>query len=69
MIKKIFLALLTDLVNGSNHTKYVSLNNQKCKIQPPVINLHPNGYSQELHNYPFTVKLDNAGTSNPLNAL
>ena len=26
-------------------------------IQPTLINLHPNEYSQELHYYPFAVKL------------
>ena len=28
------------------------------EIQPTLINLHPNEYTQELHYYPFTVKLD-----------
>ena len=42
LIKKIFIGLLTGLVNGSNHTKCVSLNNQKCMTQPTLINLHPN---------------------------
>ena len=27
-------------------------------IQPTYFNLHPNEYSQELHNYSFVVKLD-----------
>ena len=31
---------------------------QKCKIQPTFINLYPNEYSQELHYYPFVIKLD-----------
>ena len=48
-IKKIFIGLLTHLVNGYNHTKSVSLSNQKCQIQPTLINLHPNEYSQEFH--------------------
>ena len=48
-IKKIFIGLLTGLVNGYNHTKSVSLSNQKCQIQPTLINLHPNEYSQEFH--------------------
>ena len=30
------------LVNASNHTKCLSLSNQKCEIQPTLINLHPN---------------------------
>ena len=58
LIKKIFMRLLISIVSGSNHTKYVSLSNQKCMIQATLINLHPNKYSQELHYYPFVVKLD-----------
>ena len=27
-------------------------------IQPALINLHPNEYSQEFHYYPFAVELD-----------
>ena len=56
--KKIFVGLLTGLVNGSNHTKCISLSNQKCIIQPTLINLHRNEYSQEFNYYPFVVKLD-----------
>ena len=52
-----FIRLLTGLVRASNHTKCVALSNQKCKIQPTFINLHPN-VSQEIHYHPFTVKLD-----------
>ena len=32
LIKKIFIGLLTGLVNGSNHRKRVSLSNQKYMI-------------------------------------
>ena len=46
VIKKIFIGLLTGLVNGSNHTNCVLLSNQKGKIQPTLINLHPNEYSK-----------------------
>ena len=68
--KKMFIVLLTGLLNRSNHTKCVSLSNLKCKIQPTLINLHPNEFSQELHYYPFTVKLDRfVGSSNTLNDL
>ena len=67
LIKKIFIGLLTGLVNGSDHTKCVSLSNQKCIIQPTLINLHPNEYSQEHHYYPFAVKLDRCvGSCNTL---
>ena len=58
LIKKIFAGLLTGILNASNHTKCVSLSNQKCMIQPTLINLHPDEYSQEFHNYRFAVKLD-----------
>ena len=62
--------LLTCLVNASNHTKCVSVSNQKCEIQPTLINLHSNEYSQELHYYPFAVKLDKCvGSCNTLNDL
>ena len=68
--KKIFIRLLTGLVNGSSHTKWISLSNQKCMIQPTFINLHPNEYSQEFHYYPFTIKLDRCvGSCNTLNDL
>ena len=43
--------MLIRLVNGFNHTKYLSLKNQ-------CINVYPNEYSQELHYYLFAVKLD-----------
>ena len=36
------VVLLTNIVNNSNHTKYVSLSNEKCMAQPTLINLHPN---------------------------
>ena len=65
-----FVVLLTNIVNASNHTKYVSLSYQKCKIQPTLINLYLNEYSQEFHYYPFAVKLDRCvGSCNSLNDL
>ena len=37
-------------------------------MQPTLVNLHPNEYSQELHYYPFAVKLDRcAGCCSILN--
>ena len=33
LIKKIFIGLLTGLVNGSNHKKCISLSNQKCRVR------------------------------------
>ena len=46
------------------------LSNKQCNIQSALINLHPNGYSQELHSYQFTVNLDSCvGSCNSLNVL
>ena len=53
-----FIVLLTSIFDTSNHTKCICLSNQKCEIQPTLINLHPNEYSQKLHYYPFPIKLD-----------
>ena len=49
LMKKMLIGTLRGLVNVSNHTKYVLLNNQKCMIQPTLINLNPNEYSQGFH--------------------
>ena len=66
-----FIVLLTcSVVNASNYTKCMSLSNQKCMIQPTLINLHPNEYSQEFHYYPFGNELDSyVGSFNSLNDL
>ena len=48
IIKKLLIVLLTSIVNGCNNTKCVYLNNQTFEIQPTLINLHPNGYNQEV---------------------
>ena len=70
LIKKTFSGLLTGIVSASNHTKYVSLSNQKCMTQPTLIDLHPNECSQEFHYYTFAVKLDRCvGSCNTLNDL
>ena len=70
LLIKIFIGLLTSLVNGSDHTKCVSLSNQKCMIQSIPINLHPNEYNQEFHYYSFAVKLDGCvGSCDALNDL
>ena len=36
LIKKMFLVLLSNIANESNHTKCILLNNQKCMIQPTL---------------------------------
>ena len=62
------IVLLNSIVNAYNHTKCVSLSNKKCKIQPTLINLHPNEYSQEFRYYQFEVKLDRClGSCSTLN--
>ena len=58
VIKKMFILLLSSIVNASNQTNCVLLSNQKCIIQPTLIYLHPNECSQEFHYYPFWIKLD-----------
>ena len=46
------------------------LSNQKCIVQPNLINLHPNECSQDFHYYSFTVKLDRCvGSCNTINYL
>ena len=65
-----FIGLLTGLVNEYNHTKCVSLRNEKCQIQPTLINLYCNGYSQEFQYHPFAVELNRfVGSCSTLNDL
>ena len=52
-----FIGLLTGLVSACNHTKCVSLSNQK-RWDTTYFNLHSNEYSQVFHYYPFTVTLE-----------
>ena len=69
IIKKMFIVLLT-IQNASNHTKCVLLSNQRCEIQPTLINLHPNEYSQEFYYYLSVVKSDIcAGSCDTINDL
>ena len=58
LFKKIFIGLLTGLVNASNQTNCVLLINQKCEIQTTLISFNSNEYNEEFHYYPFSVKLD-----------
>ena len=65
-----FIGLLAGLVNGSNHTNYVLLSNQKREIQYTLISLHSNERRQGFHCYPFVAKLDRfVGSCNTLNDL
>ena len=62
-----FAILSASIVGASNHTKCLSLSNQKCITQPTLINLHPHEYSQALHYDPLAVNLDRcAGSCNTL---
>ena len=48
----------------------MSLSNKNFEIQPILIKLHPNEYSQEFNYYPFVVQLDKCVRScNTLNDL
>ena len=70
LIKKVLIVVSSSIVNGSNHTKCVSLSNQKYMIQPAFIHLHPNEYRQEFYYYRFAVKLGRCvGSCNSLNDL
>ena len=65
-----FITLLTSTVSVPNHTKCMSLRNQKCMARRTLVNLHPNEYSQYLYYYIFAVKLDRCvGSCNTLNDL
>ena len=67
---ELFIVLLSSIVDASNSTKCILLNNQKCMIQSAFINLHSNEYSQEFHHHPFSVKSGRcAGSCNTLNYL
>ena len=50
------MGFLISILNESNHTKCISLSNQKCLIQLTRINLHLNEYIQEFQYYPLVVK-------------
>ena len=52
---KIMFMLLTSIVSTSHLTNCISLSERKCMTQP-IINLHPNEYSKELHYYLFSIK-------------
>ena len=64
------IELLISIVSAFNHTKCMSLRNQKCITQSTLINLYPNEYSQKLRYYLFLVNLDRcAGSCNTLDDL
>ena len=65
-----FIVLSNSTVSAFIHTKGMLLSNQKNMIQPTLINLHQNEYSQVLHYYPFATNQDRyAGSCNTFNDL
>ena len=54
-----FMGLLISIVNASNHTKCISLKNQKCMIQSTFINLHPVGSCNTLNDLSNKVYVPN----------
>ena len=65
-----FIGLLASVVNASNHTECVYVNNQQNITQPTLIKLNPNKFGQGLHNYPFAINLDRCvGSCNTLSDL
>ena len=63
LMKKMSVILSTSIASAFNHTKFISLSNQKFLIQPTFTNLHPNEYSQEWSYYQFLVNVDRCGGS------
>ena len=64
-----FIGLLASIINASNHTECIFLN-QQCMIHPTLINLNPNEYVQRLQYYSFGVNVDKCmGSCNTLNDL
>ena len=58
------------ILNASNHTKCVSLNDQQYMTQPTFFNCYPIEYNQRLCYYPFAVNLDRyVGHCNTFNDL
>ena len=58
LIKQLFMGLLINIINASNHTKCISLKDQQCMIQPTLINFHANECCEGLFHCPFGVNLD-----------
>ena len=64
LIKQVFNRLLcfrkslSSIANTPDHTKYISLNYQRCMTQPTLINLHANEYIEGLRYYQFAVNLE-----------
>ena len=65
-----FTGLSIKIVNASNHARVRFVKLSKFMIQPTLMNLHPNEYSQDIHYSPFAVKWDKCvGSCNTLDDL
>ena len=69
-----FSGFLADIlmlrVNGYDHTKFISLNDQQCITQTTLLNLHSNEFIQGFSYYPFVVNVNRCmGNYNTLNDL
>ena len=45
------------MIDASNFTKCISLNDQACMARPTLVDLNLDEYNQGLHYYPFMVGL------------
>ena len=65
-----FIELLASIVNGTNHTKFISLNNQQYMARPNLTDLNSDEYDQGLRYHPLTINLDRSyGICNTLDDL
>ena len=65
-----FIVILSRVINASKHSICALLSNLKREIQPTLINLNPNEYSQKFNYFLFVTKLDRyAGSCNTINNL
>ena len=61
-IKKVFVVSMS--IFGCNALKFVSMNNQDCKVRPEIININSN----EPSFYPYSVKISKcSGSCNNIN--
>ena len=51
LIKKVFIAILASITNVCNHTKFISLINQKCITRSALIDFNPDECNQLVSIY------------------
>ena len=66
-VKKVFavtMSFFSEIIFSCNVLKYVSMNNQECKIIPEIININSN----EPLFYPYSIKIEKcSGSCNNIN--